>query len=125
MNTPLLIMYAVRNRDKKYFRAKGYGGTGDTWVDSLSKARIYPKVGPARAQVTFFANNYPKFGIPDLVALLVTDVVVVNEKERVKESQKRKAKEDAKYAAYKAKWEQEQAEFRMQVNAQKTRIMKY
>ena len=110
---PFLVLYAVRNRDGQYFRAKGYGGSGDTWVDSLQKARIYPKIGPARSQVTFFANNYPKFGIPELVELRVTDVVVLDETARVKKSMDRKAKTEAAAKAYWAKCKLEEAEKQM------------
>ena len=101
---PLLKVYAVQNRDGQYFRAKGYGGCGDTWVDSLTKARIYPKSGPARAQVTFFANNYPKYGIPTLVELHVTKTVICQEAERVKKSQDRKAKYEAEQERRDATW---------------------
>ena len=113
MSGTLLMLYAVRNRDGKYFRAKGFGGCGETWVDSLNKARIYPKPGPARSQVTFFANNYPKFGVPDLVELHVTEVVVLAERERVKKSQDRKAKEEAADAERHAQWEKEQAQIKL------------
>ena len=107
---PLMTVYAVRNKDGEYFRAKGYGGSGDTWVDSLKKARIYPKPGPARAQVTFFANNWPEFGVPELVELRVTEVVVLNEDKRVKKSQYRKEKEKAERAKRHAEWEHQKAQ---------------
>jgi len=110
MNEPLMTVYAVRNKDGEYFRAKGYGGSGDTWVDSLKKARIYPKPGPARAQVTFFANKWPEFGVPELVELRVTEVVVLNEDKRVKKSQDRKEREIAEQEMRHAEWEQQQAQ---------------
>jgi hypothetical protein len=105
-----MTVYAVRNKDGEYFRAKGYGGSGDTWVDSLKKARIYPKPGPARAQVTFFANKWPEFGVPELVELRVTEVVVLNEDKRVKKSQDRKEREIAEQEMRHAEWEQQQAQ---------------
>ena len=105
-----MTVYAVRNKDGEYFRAKGYCGSGDTWVDSLKKARIYPKPGPARAQVTFFANNWPEFGVPELVELRVTEVVVLNEDKRVKKSQYRKEKEKAERAKRHAEWEHQKAQ---------------
>ena len=111
MNTdPLLVFYAVRNRDGKYFRAKGYGGYGNTWVDELAKARIYSKISPARAQVTFFANNYPNYGIPKLVELHVTKLVSLEETERVKQLQERKKMETAKREERCAKDKMEYAE---------------
>ena len=103
MNPPLvmepdvkLVLYAVRNKDGWYFRAKG-GGLRGNWVDSLKKARIYSKPGPARAQVTFFANNYPKYGVPELVELRVTEVVTLNEDVRVKKSMNRKPRHKKRF----------------------------
>jgi len=91
MSESLLTMYAVRNKDGQYFRSKGYCGSGETWVDDIKKARIYPKPGPARAQVTFFAGAYPKYGVPDIVELRVTEVVAVDEAVRVKKALHRKS----------------------------------
>jgi hypothetical protein len=113
MSNVLMTLYAVRNRDGQYFRAKGYGGCGETWVDSLSRARIYPKPGPARAQVTFFANNYPKFGVPELVELRVTEVVAIQEQGRVRKSQEHKARQEAEYAKRDAEREKRQAETKL------------
>ena len=107
---PQLVLYAVRNKDGQYFRAKGYGGYGDTWVDELKKARIYAKIGPARGTVTWFANHHPKYGIPQIVELRVTEVFALNETERVKKSMDRKAKKKAEYARRHAEWEAEQAQ---------------
>lgn len=108
MKEPLLVLYAVRNRDGQYFRSKGYG-YGDTWVDELKKARIYAKIGPARGTVTFFANAYPQFGIPEILELRVNDVVVLQETERVQKSMDRKAKKVADRVRRHAEWEAEQA----------------
>ena len=88
MNTteqaPMLKLYAIRNRDGQYFRAKGYGGCGKTWVDNLTKARVWPRTAPARAQITYFATSHSKYGVPKLVELHVTRVVEVDETARVK-----------------------------------------
>ncbi len=56
---PMPTLYLVRNKEGKYFRTKGYGGHGKSWVDGMETAKIYGKIGPARATVTFFATNYP------------------------------------------------------------------
>jgi hypothetical protein len=121
MNPPLvmepetkLVLYAVRNKDGEFFRAKGFGGHGETWVDSLKKARIYSKPGPARAQVTFFANRWPEYGVPELVELRVTEVVTLNEDVRVKKSMNRKEREKAECARRHAEWERDQAEKKLQ-----------
>jgi hypothetical protein len=119
MSDVLLTMYAVRNRDGQFFRAKGYGGSGDTWVDSLKKARLYSKVGPARAQVTYFANKYPQYGIPELIELWVTDGGVLNEEDRVKKSQDRQAKQKARWEKSLAEYNRKQAEKKL-AEAQET-----
>lgn len=110
MQTPLISFYAVRNEQGKYFRSKGYCGYGDTWVDSLNNAKIYSKIGQARGRVTYFANNYPKFKIPQIVELQVTNVVAIDETARVKKAQENKAKADAKYAKYIAEYTRRNAE---------------
>lgn len=89
-----LDLYVVCNRNGQFLRAKGYGGSGEKWVNEINKARIYPKIGTARAQVTWFANNYPQYGVPKIVKLTCTGIEVLDEKERVKKSQKAKAKRE-------------------------------
>jgi len=76
-------LYAVQNSDGKWFHRKGFGGYGQTWCDEPHKARIYTKIGQARAQITYFVKNYPKFPTPKLVKLVVDRVEVVDETERV------------------------------------------
>lgn len=116
---PLLRMYAVRNKEGKYFRSKGYGGGGATWVESLSKARIYSRPGPARSQVTFFATHYPQFGIPEIVELHVTTVLALDETARVRKSIDRKSKEKAAARVRHAEWERSEAERKL-AEAQRT-----
>jgi hypothetical protein len=48
--TATLTLYAVRNREGKWFRAKGYGGYGDTWTPDIGKAKLYSKIARARAE---------------------------------------------------------------------------
>ena len=81
-----LFLYAVRNSDGKWFRRKGYGGYGQTWVDDFTKARIYPKIGQARARITWFAKTYPAFPAPDLVKLVIGSVEKVDETGRIKKT---------------------------------------
>jgi len=78
--TDEIKLYAVRNSEGKW---KGYGGYGETWTDRFSAARIYNKIEHARAQVTYFAKNYPQYGIPELVELTITRIEVLDETERV------------------------------------------
>jgi hypothetical protein len=78
-----LELYVVRNQDGKFFRAKGYQGSGNTWVDDIKNARLYAKIQPARTAVTFFTKNYPKFGRPEILKLEVASFSVIDEKDRV------------------------------------------
>jgi len=78
-----LAFYLVRSQDGKWFRAKGMNGYGDSWVDDPRKARVYAKIGPARACVTWWTNNYPDYGIPDIVEVTTNEGVILDEIERV------------------------------------------
>ena len=82
----MLDLYVVRNREMKWFRAKGRDGYGDTWVDEIAKARIYTKLSQARATVTFFAAKWPQFGVPQIVHLIAKTACVLNEHDRVAKS---------------------------------------
>lgn len=86
-----LKLYVVRSKDGKYFKSKGYGGYGSSWKDDINQARIYPKPGAARGQITFWATHYPEYGVPDLVELTVNEdnMRVVDEVKRVGKAQDR------------------------------------
>lgn len=90
-----LILYAVRNSEGKWFRRKGYGGYGKTWVDDFNKARIYNRIGPARGVISFFANNYKEFPVAELVALEIENVIVLDETNRVRKQQEKKKQAEA------------------------------
>jgi hypothetical protein len=101
-----LVLYAVRNKEGKWFRNKGFSydgsGTGKkSWVDDLKSAKIYPRIGQAKSRCTFFSKAYPQYGTPDLIELHVTEVKVVDQTKRVEKAimadKKRKAKQEAKY----------------------------
>lgn len=100
-------IFVVRNKEGKYFRAKGYGGYGQTWVDNIKSARLYSKIGAARAIVTFFASKYPSYGVPEILRLTVSGMTVVDDKDRVTKvlETKRKAEETrgVREAAHKLK----------------------
>ncbi len=73
-------LYVVRSQDGKFFRAIGYGGHGENWVDSIEKAKFYPKIGGAKGRVTYFTKNYPEYGTPDILefTLEVAQAKVLN-----------------------------------------------
>lgn len=80
-----LNFYAVRSKDGKWFRSKGLYGSGESWVDDLTHAKIYSKPGPAKSQITFWAKNYPEYGVPDLVRITTGVCEYLDQTDRVKE----------------------------------------
>lgn len=81
--TNTLNFYAVRNKEGKWLRRKGYGGYGNCWVDDLNQARIYNKTGGARSQISWWYKNYPSYGCPDLVIFTAAITSVVNESDKI------------------------------------------
>jgi hypothetical protein len=90
------VLYAVRGSGGMWFRSKGYSGSGNSWTSEFSKARIYARLGPARAIVSFFATNHPSFGQPEIVSLLIDRMEVVDEGDRIAKLKIRKAKAELK-----------------------------
>lgn len=81
-----LNLYAVRSKDGKWLRSKGYGGGGPNWIDSFDRAKIWTKAAPAKSQITTWARLYPQFGVPDLVLIKSGLVQYLDQTERTKES---------------------------------------
>ncbi len=106
----MLILYAVRNSKGQYFRAKGYGGGGATWVDDINKAKIYGKTGGARGTITWFANAFPDYPIPDLIKLTVTGIEVIDETARVEKAKQKKLEEKARREKQRAEYAIKEAE---------------
>lgn len=105
-----LIVYVVRSKDGKWFRAKGMYSSKASWVDDIVDARIYQKIGPARATVTFWANSYPQFGIPEIVILTCSKAVVLDETERVSQTIEKKKKARVARELANREWELRRAE---------------
>jgi hypothetical protein len=105
-----LVLYAVRNSKGQFFRAKGYSGSGATWVDDINKAKIYGGTGGARGTITWFANHCPNYPTPELIKLTVTGMEVMDETARIKKAQERKLKAEQEREARNAKYELEQAQ---------------
>ena len=99
-------LYVVRNREGKFFRAIGYGGSGANWVDSLEKAKFYPKIGQAKSRVTYFTQEWPDYGTPDILefTLDVTQAKVIDMTETTKKSiariERRNLQREANYRQY-------------------------
>lgn len=105
-----LDFYLVRNQEGKWFRRKGYGGSGDTWVDDIHKARVYARLGPARGIVSFFVNKYSKYGVPDIIHFKAQPFAILNEAERIKKAKDHKDAANAKRNAANAKVRLEDAQ---------------
>lgn len=93
-----VCFYAVRSKDGLYFRAKGYNGTGESWVKDITKARIYARIGPAQAMVSFFTNHYSDYEAPDLVKLSIHKIEIIDQNERIKKIRETKKERDRKAA---------------------------
>ena len=60
-------LYVVRNKEGRFFRPIGHGGTGINWQEKLEKAKFYPKMGFAKARASFWYKEYPSYGCPDVL----------------------------------------------------------
>lgn len=99
-----ITFYVIRNSEGKYLRAKGYNGSGDCWVE-LNKAKVYIKQGVAQGQITFWANNYPKFPIPELIPLVAVAGEPIDQTARLAKAKKLKEQNDFKRAISNAEYE--------------------
>jgi hypothetical protein len=89
-----LNFYAVRSKDGKWLRSRGYGGSGESWVEDFTKAKIWSSARGAKGQITWWAKNYPKFGVPDLVMITIGKCVYLDQADRVKESIDKSTREE-------------------------------
>lgn len=101
-----LEFYVVVNSTGQFFRAKGYGGAGESFINDAKKCRVYGKIGPARSVVTYFANAYPTYPNLQILKLNIGGYEVLDETARIQ-----KAK-DAKIRA-KAAQEKNMAQYRL------------
>ena len=123
--------YVVVNSDGKYFRKKGYMGTGDTWTDKFTVARVWVKLSGARSVVTFFANQYPQYPTPNVLKLSIGSVEVLDESERVAKAKAKKQKDletrelrSKKHALDTAKKQFEDAKSKYEQEKQKVKTTK-
>lgn len=99
-------LYAIRNKEGKYFRPIGRNGRGQNWQETLEKAKLYSKIGTAKAQISWWYKNYPSYGCPDLIVFelglgRVEDVKTETELKIVKAKTK-KLKDELQYK----RWQQ-------------------
>lgn len=106
-----LRFYAIRNRDGQWLRAKGYGGGGKSWVDDIIDAKVYLKKRAARTQITWWSSHHPGYGIPELIELVCTKgVILEDENKRVEKSIQKKKEEKVRMEINRKKWDIERAE---------------
>ena len=79
-------LYAVKSQDGRYYRPGRVH-----WVDTIERAKIFSKIGGARAVVTHWAREWPAYGTPLLVELTVTETSTTDESQRVLDANGAKA----------------------------------
>ncbi len=99
-------LYVVRNKQGQFFRAIGYSGSGDNWVDTLDRAKFYAKIGQAKSRVTYFTKSQPKYGCPDILefTLDVAAARVIDMTETTQKSIRRIAKTELKRQQQHNEW---------------------
>lgn len=110
-------LYAVRSKDGKWLRSKGQNGYGNSWVDEFSKAKVWNRPGPAKAQVTWWGTNYPAYGVPDLVQIVSGTCNYLDQTQRVEEAARKKT-------IQKAQDKVNNIEYRINNYIQKTKVDK-
>ncbi len=82
-------LYVVQNRDGQFLRPRGMNGGGQ-WVGMLSLAKFYPRLGPAKAQVTFWSSE--KYGTPKLLkfTLKIEEAEEIDMAEYVRKTKEKK-----------------------------------
>jgi hypothetical protein len=95
-----LKMYLVRNSSGQFYRRVGYGGYGECWTADVAKASVWTKLGTARSRVTYFANSYPDFPIPDLIEISAGKIAVLDEKARVEKAKAAKLRNEARHEVW-------------------------
>jgi hypothetical protein len=91
-------LYGVKNQDGQYFRAKGYGGYGKSWVENAENAKLYSKIGQAKARVTFWTQNYPEYGVPSIVVFEVDELKEIDDSKRQEKIKEQRNISDARVA---------------------------
>ena len=98
-DSPITIQVSRLSRlDDLWFRRKGYGGSGDSWVTEFHKARIFARIGGARGIVSWWAKNYPTYAVPNLVILHIGQIEAIDETQRLADAKVKEELRKAKQA---------------------------
>lgn len=105
-------LYVVRNAEGMFFRAKGRDGRGKSWVNSLDTARIYGKIRPARATISWYANNVKDMPTPQLVEIIINEnsFAVLDETKRIEKMKEKRRTEKERNDVYRKRLALEHAE---------------
>lgn len=90
-------LFTLMNNTGQFMRAKGFSGSGKSWVDGIKTARIYTSIGPAKAQVTYWNKNFPNHECPKIVVLEATIKEVLDQSDRVSKAIERQKRDRANY----------------------------
>lgn len=92
-------IYVVRNGAGLFFRPAGMGSCRERWV-TMDRAKFYPKVGPAKSQVTWWSQNVIEQGPYVLLEfdLQPENAAVIDLTAHVSSQQSAKEKREAKRA---------------------------
>ena len=123
-NVHKLELFIVRNSNGQFFRAKGYGGAGKSFVDDINSAKIYGKIGPARSVVTYFANTFPTYPVLEIIKINVAGYEVLDEAARVEKAKAAKLRAIANREKLEAKRRLEAAERAVKVAQEKLNQLK-
>ncbi len=87
-------LYCIQSQDGKFYKPTGMNGRGPRWQDNLSSAKFYNKIGPVKAQVTFWANENPEFGTPKILkfTLKPEDAEILDMEEYVRKGNEKREK---------------------------------
>lgn len=98
-------LYVIRNKEGKFFRPIGYGGSGVNWQEKIEKAKFYPKVGTAKGQASFWFREYPEYGCPEILEFVLDPLkanVLDIQAETTKNIAKKKKAEQVRKEKYEA-----------------------
>lgn len=99
-----ICVYLIKNQEGKYFRAKGYHGYGESWVEDIKKARVNTKIGPARSVVTFFGKWKEEFGVANIIEFKLINGTILDETKRVSKALNKIKKEKIIQEKRHAEW---------------------
>jgi len=97
-----ISLYCVTNEKDEYRKMGG-------WTSNLAEATIYTKRGSAQGAITRYTNSFRKASIPNLIELVIGQIIVHDQFEAVKKSRKKKDQELQNRLSIRNEWELKRA----------------